>query len=91
MEKPKPSNLAWAILGASVVTYDILAPEGETMSEAVDRALERPVGRILAVGAVALTSAHLLNVFDRFGVQHLDPVHMIANLGSKRSHFNTSD
>ena len=42
MEKPRPSDIAWAILGVSIATCDFLAPEGETMSEAFDGYLENP-------------------------------------------------
>lgn len=50
----------WVALAAGVAAFDYLAPE--TLSHAVDRALERPYGRIAAIGAIAVTSAHLLNL-----------------------------
>lgn len=50
----------WMILGAFVVAWDIFAPE--TLSGAVDRALEHPVGKYAAIGGVAITGAHLLNL-----------------------------
>lgn len=71
MEKPRPSTLAWVGLAASVAAYDILCPEGETMSEGVDRALETRVGRVLALGAIAVTSCHLANILP----QRYDPFH----------------
>jgi hypothetical protein len=58
----RPSTLAWATLATSVAAYDVLCPKGETLSEGVDRALEHPLGRILAVGAIALTASHLMNL-----------------------------
>ena len=61
----------WAGLVAGVATWDLLAEE--TLSSAVDRYLEHPTGRYLAIGAVALTGAHLLNIYEHFGMEHLDP------------------
>lgn len=73
-----PSNKAWIALVAGVAIYDYLAPVGETMSEGFDRYLRHPLGRIAAIGAVALTSAHLLNVYERFGMEQVDPIHQLA-------------
>lgn len=58
---------AWAGLAAGVVAYDLLCPEGQMLSEGVDRGLEQ---HRLATGlAVGVTALHLLNVFP----QNLDP------------------
>jgi hypothetical protein len=57
----------WLALGAGVVAFDYLSPE--TLSHAVDRALECPRSRYAAMGAVAITAAHLLN----FIPDQLDP------------------
>ena len=62
MEKPRPSTLAWIGLGTYVAAYDYLCPKGETMSEGCDRYMETPVGKILTIGAVALTASHLINM-----------------------------
>ncbi len=61
----------WAALAAGVAAFDILSPE--TLSHAVDRALERPVGRYFALGAIAVTAAHLVNVLP----EKADPYHYI--------------
>ena len=74
MERPRPSTVAWATLATGVALYDLYAPEGETMSEAVDRALERPYLRYMAIGTVAVTAAHLLNVLP----PQIDPIHQLA-------------
>lgn len=71
MEKPRPSTLAWIGLAGGVAIYDALCPPGETMSEAVDRALESRTGRILALGAIAVTSCHLANLLP----ERYDPFH----------------
>lgn len=57
--KPEPAKYAWVAIGASVLAYDLLCPEGQTLSEGVDKALEKhPVATTLAIGVTAL---HLLN------------------------------
>lgn len=72
----RPSTIAWLALGVGVAAYDYLAPQGETMSEAVDRAIERhPIATIAAVGAVAL---HLLNVFESYHIEQYDLIHQLA-------------
>lgn len=58
---PRPSTLAWAALFGGVALYDlVIAPEGETMSDGFWDSLERPVGKYLAAGALAVTAAHLM-------------------------------
>lgn len=74
MERPKPSTLAWGTLAAGVAAYDILCPQGETMSEAVDRALERPKARYAALGAIAITACHLANLIP----EQIDPFHQLT-------------
>ena len=71
MERPKPSTVAWGVLATGVAAYDVLCPQGETLSEGVDRALETRSGRVLAIGAVALTAAHLINLLP----ERVDPFH----------------
>lgn len=50
----------WAALALGVLVFDRYAPE--TLSHAVDRALERPHGRYAAIGGIVITAAHLLNI-----------------------------
>ena len=71
MERPKPSTVAWGVLAASVAAYDTLCPPGETLSEGVDRALETRRGKVLAIGAIAVTACHLANVLP----ERCDPFH----------------
>lgn len=61
----------WAVLAGYVLAFDIFAPA--TLSEGVDRALDHPVGKYAAIGGVAVTGAHLLNVYDRLGLEQYDP------------------
>ena len=65
---------AWAGLAVGVLAYEVLAPDGELMSEGVDRALERhPLITTLAIGATAL---HLLNILP----ERIDPFHQALKL-----------
>ena len=70
----RPAAIAWAALIGGVALYDLTCKPGETLSEGVDTALEHPVGKYATAAAIAVTGAHLLNVFERFGVGHYDPI-----------------
>lgn len=74
MERPKPSTVAWCGLAVGVAAYDMLCPPGETMSEAVDRALEHRHKKIMALGAIAITAAHLANLLP----EQVDPFHHVT-------------
>jgi hypothetical protein len=68
---------AWIVLSIGVAVFELLAPEGQLMSESVDRALEEhPVITTVAIGAVAL---HLLNVLP----PRIDPLHQVTNLARR--------
>lgn len=56
-------NWGWTALAAGVIVWDVVA--SETLSSAYDRYLQHPVKRVVAVGAVALTAAHLLNCLPK--------------------------
>lgn len=71
MEAPKPATIAWGILAAGVATYDVLCPQGETLSEGVDRAMTHPFGKAVVLGGIALTGAHLANLLP----EGADPFH----------------
>lgn len=81
MERDKSGTWGWVGLVAGVVAWDVLAPE--TLSEAVDRALDSR-GRYLAIGAVAVTAAHLLNVLP----EPIDPIHQLAEHLSPRKEIS---
>lgn len=66
-------TIGWVALAAGVAAFDYFAPE--TLSSAVDRALETPRGRYLAIGAVAVTAAHLLNLIP----ENVDPFKMLPS------------
>lgn len=64
-------TIGWIALGASVAAWDMFAPE--TLSHAVDRALESPKMRPIAYALGAITISHLFNVFDKLGIPQYDP------------------
>lgn len=86
IEPSHSGTTGWAILGGFVLAWDVFARE--TLSSAVDRALERPVGRYVAIGSVALTGAHLLNLlperYDPF-VQTFEALNRIRDNGSHQN------
>ena len=62
MERPKPATIAWIGLGIATAVYEGWCPDGETLSEGFDRALENKNTRHIALGLLAVTAAHLANV-----------------------------
>lgn len=62
---------AWGALALSIVAYEIACPKGETLSEGIDRLMETGKGKALAIGAVGLTAAHLINAIP----EKYDPFH----------------
>ena len=74
MERFRPSTIGWLAVVGGVAVYDCLCPQGETLSEGVDRALETPVGKILALGAIAMVAGHLSNLIP----EQYDIIHQIT-------------
>jgi hypothetical protein len=61
----------WCLVGLVVLAVDFLAPENDTLSEGIDRALDHPVGKIVVPIAVYHVADHLLNRLDpRFDLLH---------------------
>lgn len=58
---------AWAAIGAGVMAYELMCPNGETLSEGVDRALEEH--RWLTTAAIGITALHLVNALP----EKIDP------------------
>ena len=69
----------WAGLAGYVVGVNLLAPR--TMSSAVDRALEHPVGKYAAMLGVAAIGLHLLNAFEKYEAP--DPIEKLWGLVTK--------
>lgn len=79
METPKQNGLKkWAVLGAAVVALEISA--GETLTAACHRGLENPSTRPFIYGALAITAAHLLDLFEPLGLESYDPYHRLTML-----------
>ena len=76
MERPRPSTIAWGVLAAGVAGYDYYSPKGETLSERMDDWLDSPKTKAVALGAVAVTAAHLVNLLP----QRVDPFHRLTNM-----------
>lgn len=75
---------AWIALALFVIGYDAVATDGELLSEAVDRFIEKRPGITRLI--VAIVAAHLLNLIpDRF-----DPMHRAAQTTRRYRTIQTS-
>jgi hypothetical protein len=63
------AEYAWIGLAAYVVAADILLPE--TLSSAVDRALDHPTMKYVAYGIGGVVAGHLFNILP----EKFDPIH----------------
>lgn len=75
----RPADYAWMTLIAGVVAWEALAPQGELLSEGVDRQLLRHP--ILTRTVILLTAAHLLNALERKPLKWLDVYAHAARIG----------
>ena len=80
VEGTRYNSSLWTFMGKAalynhvyVAANDILAPKGETLSEGVDRMLEHDKCKYVAIGGVALTAAHLINLIP----PKYDPFHKV--------------
>jgi hypothetical protein len=73
----RPGDKAWIVLGAGVLSYDVLCSDGDTMSEAADAyVLRHPwVTRFVAFSL----AAHVCNLAK----PELDPIHWLFVLSRK--------
>lgn len=68
----KAGDMAWLALATGVLAYEIRAPRGELLSEAVDRyRASRPV---LTYAAIVFVAGHLARLWPR----RIDPLCVIA-------------
>lgn len=65
-------DYAWVAIAAGVITYELYAPPGQLLSEAVDRYRQRHP--IITNTAVCYIAAHLLRAIP----QSIDPLHQLA-------------
>ncbi|MFE5290350.1 hypothetical protein ACFRAQ_35825 [Nocardia sp. NPDC056611] len=68
---------AWAVLLASVIAWEVLAPPGQLLSEGVDRALQRRPA--LTRAAITVTALHLANLLPH----KVDPFTHLLNLSRR--------
>lgn len=73
----QPSDRAWVTLGVCVLLYDVLAPEGQTLSEGADRYMAHHKWVTRGVG-IALV-AHVCNMIH----PRYDGVHWLFVLSRK--------
>lgn len=74
----RPADKAWITLAVGVLVWEIFAPDGELLSEAVDRYRRRRP--LLTRLVIVYLSAHLSRIVPR----RLDPLHRLARLGGRR-------
>jgi len=73
-----PAGVAWSFVAGGVVSYNVLCPHGETLSEGVDRGiLHSPIVSRLAVAVIA---AHVANVLPA----RIDPISMLFSAVPRR-------
>lgn len=65
------AKTGWVATLGVAAAYEILCPEGETLSEGVDRALEHDSLKYAAIAGIGITAAHLLNLIP----EKYDPFH----------------
>ena len=67
-------EIAWAAMGLGIVAYEIVAPDDQLLSEAVDRFLLKHPH--ITRAAIVLIAAHLLNLIPN----RYDPIHHTASV-----------
>lgn len=67
----QPRDYACLALATGVVTWDLLAPAGQTISEAADDYLTRPRSRLVTEAGLLLLYLHVSNRLP----DRLDPIH----------------
>jgi hypothetical protein len=68
----KHGDAAWAAIGLAVLVYELSAPPGQLLSEAVDKYRDRHP--VLTNSVIVLLAGHLLRIWPR----HIDPLHQLA-------------
>lgn len=77
----RPSTRAMLAAGGFVLAYDLMCPEGETISEGIDRLMERSKrDKVITRAAAGVLVAHTVNLIpDRF-----DPIHQLFLTAKRR-------
>lgn len=71
MREHLTSRNNWLITGVVVAGLEAACPDGETLSEGVDKLLEHDTLRYAAIAGIGITAAHLLNLIP----EKYDPFH----------------
>lgn len=74
----KCGTYGWVALATGVALWDIYAPE--TLSEAVDRALDHKYMKYIAWGVGGIVTGHLFNVLPN----KLDPIHQLGKIAGMK-------
>jgi hypothetical protein len=78
---------AWAGIAAGVIAYELAAPEGELLSEGVDRAMEHSsLARAAVYAAIGCTALHLINMIP----ERVDPFHQLLKFTKHKGIDNSS-
>lgn len=70
----RTSSKAWLAMGAGIVAYEVACPAGETLSEGVDRYIERHP--VITFATIGMTALHLANVLP----PQIDLIHQLGRL-----------
>ena len=77
IKETRPSTRAWLALAAGVAAFDVLSPQGETMSERVDDWLLEH--KALTYTAIGVTALHLANLLP----PRVDPFHRLTTIKNR--------
>lgn len=71
-------SYGWVILAGTVIALDVMLPQ--TLSSAVDRALEHDYMKYVAWGVGGIVGGHLFNIIP----EKVDPIAISANFVARR-------
>ena len=71
-------TIGWGVLAGTVIALDVALPQ--TLSTAVDRALEHPKMKYVAYAAGGLVAGHLFNVIP----PKVDPIERVAGYVARK-------
>lgn len=74
---------AWVAMGLGILAYEMTCPQGELLSEGVDRALEKHP--VLTASAIGVTALHLMNALP----ESIDPYSRFMEAIKKSSFLET--
>lgn len=69
---------AWTLIATIVTIHEITCPEGQLLSNGIDRAIDRYPAATTT--AVLITAGHLLNLMDGPVLKWVDPYKLLARV-----------